>query len=292
VLLPVPATPTVTALTGRAASVFGDLELATRQVATRQDPSDGSAGVPSGTGEVSVLSRERIGGYEVTRLRAGDAADLRRWLDRGGYATPAAARPVLRDYVRRGWAFVAIRLAGAVRGDEGTLSPLRISFASKRLVYPLRLSAASSRPVDVQLYVVGEHRVVATGLDTYYAGFVSDLRPAPAPEVARLVRGRYVTRLGLAGGDPKAITSDVFVRQAVSDRLFRASSGYPYETESNFARGPLPSELETARATPAEGTLENPPSGALWLALFPAVGLTVLLVFGVLRLRERFVRRP
>lgn len=291
VLLPVPATPTVTALTGRAATIFNELELATRPVVTASNGDDGSAGAPAATGDVSVLSRERIGDYDVTRLRAGDAADLRRWLNRGGYATPAAAEPILRDYVRRGWAFVAIRLDDAVADDQQTLSPLRISFAAERLVYPLRLSSTSKEPVDVELYVAGPNRVVATGFDTSFAGFASGLRPALSTEVLPLVRGRYLTKLGLASDDPKAITSDVFVRQATSDRLFRASTGYPYETEENFARGPLPSELVTARSAAAENTLEDPPGGALWLVLFPAIGFVVLLVFAFLRVRERFINR-
>ncbi len=288
VLLPVPATPTVSAVAEDQKSVFQDLELATRPIVVQRsgDGDGATAGAPRGG--VSVLSRERIGDYDVSRLRAGDAGALRRWLNRGGYATPAAAEPVLRDYVARGWAFVAIRLADRVRGDTGTLSPLRVSFAARSLVYPLRLSAVSQRPVDVQLYVAGEHRVVATGFNTYFAGFVSALRPAPPAEVRSLVRGRYLTRLGIASSDPKAITSDVHFREGVSDRLFRASTDYPYETVENFARGPLPSALVTAKT--GDSTLEDAPGGAAWLLLFPGIALAVLLVFGVLRLRERLRR--
>lgn len=288
VLLPVPATPTVTALDEAEARIFDDLESATRPLATRESGGDGdgaTAGAPKG---VSVLSRERIGGYDVTRLRAGDAGDLRSWLNRGGYETPARAEPILEDYVDRDWAFVAIRLADPVAGEARPLTPLRVSFASERLVYPLRLSSVSERPVDVELYVAGEHRVLATNFDTYFAGFVSALRPA-LPEVTRaLVRGRYLTKLGIASDDPASITSDVFFRQGVSDRLFRASDDYPYETEANFALGPLPKDL------PGQGDdapLAGAPGGAAWLLLFPAIGLSVLSVYGVLRLRERFRRR-
>ena len=286
VLLPVPATPTVSALADDEATIFSALELATRPVVTRDDGDDGdraTAGAPRSG--VSVLSRERIGGYDVTRLRAGDAGALRDWLDRGGYETPAAAEPILADYVRRDWAFVAIRLADPVAGDRGTLSPLRVSFASRRLVYPLRLSSVSRRPVDVQLYVAGEHRVLATGFDTYFAGAVAGLDPALPAAARDLVRGPYLTRLGIASDDPARIRSDVFFREGASDRLFRASEDYPYETVQNFALGPLPKDL------PGQGDdapLTDAPGGAAWLLLFPAIGLSVLLVFAVLRLRERF----
>lgn len=289
VLLPVPATPTVTALEGEQASVFNDLELATRPISTprSEDEGDGVAGAKP-SGGVSVLSRERIGGYDVTRLRAGDAAALRSWLNRGGYATPAAAEPILRDYVRRGWAFVAVRLADPVAGQQDTLSPLRVSFASRRLVYPLRLSSVSTHPVDVQLYVAGPHRVLATGFDTYFAGPVARLSPALPAAVERIVRGPYLTRLGLSSDDPKAIKSDVFFREGASDRRFRASDDYPYETAANFALGPLPEDLP---GQGADAPLSDAPGGAAWLLLFPGIGLAVLLVFAVLRLRERFRRR-
>ncbi|MDO9407074.1 DUF2330 domain-containing protein [Patulibacter sp.] len=288
VLLPTPSTPTVTPLAEDQATVFSALELATRPVRTPAgDDGDGAVAAAPRSG-VSVLSRERIGGYDVTRLRAGDAGELRAWLNRGGYATPAAAEPILADYVRRDWAFVAIRLADPVRGEQSTLSPLRISFASERLVYPLRLSSVSERPVDVQLYVAGEHRVLATGFNTFYAGTVAALDPALPAAVRRVVRGRYLTRLGIASDDPAAIRSDVFFRQGASDRLFRASDDYPFETVQNFALGPLPKDL------PGQGDdapLSDPPGGAAWLLLFPAVALSVFLVFVVLRLRERFIHR-
>lgn len=289
VVLPVPATPTVTALDDAQAGIFRDLEAATRPLVTRDAGGDGdgaTAGAP--TGGVSVLSREQIGGYDVTRLRAGDAGDLRSWLNRGGYETPAKAEPILEDYVSRDWAFVAIRLADPVAGEARPLTPLRVSFASERLVYPLRLSSVSERPVDVQLYVTGDHRVLATNFNTFYAGSVAGLRPEVPAAARGLLRGRYLTKLGIASDDPARITSDVFFRQGVSDRLFRASDEYPYETEANFALGPLPRDL------PGQGDdapLTDAPGGAAWLLLFPAIGLSVLGVYGVLQLRERFRRR-
>lgn len=289
VVLPVPATPTVAALENAQARIFQDLEAATRPLVTRDRGGDGdgaTAGAPKGG--VSVLSRERIGGYDVTRLRAGDAGDLRSWLNRGGYETPAKAEPILADYVARDWAFVAIRLADPVAGEARPLTPLRVTFPSERLVYPLRLSSVAERRIDVELYVAGEHRVVATNFNTYYSGSVSGLRPALPTATRALLRGRYLTRLGIASDDPAKITSDVFFREGVSDRLFRASDDYPYETEANFALGPLPKDL------PGQGDdapLTDAPGGAAWLLLFPAIGLSVLAVYGVLQLRERFRRR-
>lgn len=287
VLFPVPATPTVLALDADQQGLFPQLQQATSPIGTagssKKDPATNTTPARSG---VSVLSRRTTSGYDVTRLRAGDPDALRSWLRRNGYVTPPRAVPILRDYVARGWAFVAIRLA-AQRGQaaiRGTLPSLRIRFPSRRLVYPLRLTAASSQPVSVALYVVGEHRVIAKGFSTHHAGFVSDLRPAPTPAVASLLPGRYLTRLGMTNADPRTITSDVRPRRAVSDRLFRASSDYPYESEEGFATAPLPSALQ-----PAKTDLPGAPGPAAWLLLFPAVA--VLIGLGALALRRPWRRR-
>jgi hypothetical protein len=286
VVLPVPATPTVGVVRADQADVFRRLERATAPLPSPDDEEDGDGvGAPGArAGGVTVLSRETVGGYDVTRLRAGDAGELRAWLTRNGYATPRAAAPILRDYVRREWAFVAVRLARAGSTDVRALRPLAVSFRSPRLVYPLRLSSVATRPVSVELYVAGEHRVTAKGFDTYHAGWVSALRPAlPAP-VRELVGGRYLTRLGMVGADPATITRDVTFAQGVSDRLFRSSEDYPYEAEENFATAPLPSELPSAAA---DAPLDGAPGGAAWLLLFPGVAAAVLAVLGLVRLRRR-----
>jgi hypothetical protein len=284
VVLPVPATPTVGVVRADQAEVFRRLERATAPLPSPDDEDDGVGAPGARSGGVTVLSRETVGGYDVTRLRAGDAGELRAWLTRNGYATPRAVAPILRDYVRRDWAFVAVRLARAGSTDVRALRPLAVSFRSRRLVYPLRLSSVATRPVSVELYVAGEHRVTAKGFDTYHAGWVSALRPAlPAP-VRELVRGRYLTRLAMVGADPATITRDVTFAQGVSDRLFRSSEDYPYESEESFATAPLPSQLPSAAA---DAPLDGAPGGAAWLLLFPGVGVAVLAVLGLVRLRRR-----
>ncbi|WP_022928739.1 DUF2330 domain-containing protein [Patulibacter americanus] len=286
VVLPVPATPTVDVVRPDQADVFRRLERATAPLPSPDDAEedgDGDRAPGAPAGEVRVLSRETVGGYDVTRLRAGDAGELRAWLTRNGYATPRAAAPILRDYVRRRWAFVAVRLARAGSTDVRALRPLAVSFPARRLVYPLRLSSVATRPVSVDLYVAGQHRVTAKGFDTYHAGWVAALRPPlPAP-VRELVGGGYLTRLGMVGEDPASITRDVTFAQGVSDRLFRSSEDYPYEAEENFATAPLPSDLPSAAA---DAPLDGAPGGAAWLLLFPGVAVAVLAVLGLVRLRR------
>ncbi|WP_320670981.1 DUF2330 domain-containing protein [Patulibacter defluvii] len=287
VLLPVPATPTVTAVRADQVDVFDQLARATAPLPEESDGGgngDGDGAPASGAPAVKLLSRERVGGYDVSRLRAGDARALRRWLNDHGYRTPAAADAILRRYVAERWAFVAIRLAPrSVDGSSRALRPLRVAFASERLVYPLRLSRLSPRPVTAVLYVVGEHRVLAKGFDTHHAGLVADLSPAPTAAVRRLLDGRYLTKLQISGRTPSSITEDVAVRQAPSDRLFRATADYPFESEAGFATSPLPPDPTATRSTRPPGA----PGSATWLLLFPAVALAVVATGVLFRLRGR-----
>ncbi|MGX6450115.1 DUF2330 domain-containing protein, partial [Patulibacter sp. S7RM1-6] len=200
-----------------------------------------------------------------------------------GDGVPEASRALLRGYARRGWGFVALRLSAAAsaRGRARTLRPVRITFASDRLVYPLRLGQTARQPVTVELYVGGPHRVVARGFDTFHAGRVASLRPAPAAASRSLIGGPFLTRLGVVGADPASLTADVTVRRGVSDRLFRASADYPYESEEGFATAPTPQQQA------ADAPLTDAPGGATWLLLFPLVGVITAAVFGLARLRGR-----
>lgn len=280
VVLPVPATPTVTALAGSQTDVFSRLARATLPLPIDQDGNEDRSGATKAAAAIEVLSRATIGGYDVTRLRATRGDALQRWLDEHGYETPKRATTVLQQYVADGWSFVAVRLAS---GTETTaaLRPLRISFPSRRLVYPMRLSAVSEQPVSVELYVAGPHRVISSGFDSFHAGFVADLRPPLPGPVRSLLRGPFLTKLGMVAKDPATIKADATFPQAVSDRLYRATADYPFESEAGFATAPLPSEIE--QSGPPPGT----PGSAAWLLLFPAVAVMIGLLVLLLRLRDR-----
>lgn len=270
-LVPVPADATAAVLPAERDALFGGLERATSPLGR-----DGKvAGGP--------LPRADQGDLEVETLRAGDAAALRRWLADAGRGVPAASRALLRGYVQRGWGFVAIRLpaAASVPGRARTLRPVRIAFRADRIVVPLRLGQASRQPVSVELYVGGPHRVVARGFDTFHAGRVASLRPAPAAASRALISGPFLTRLGLVGAEPGTLTADVTVRQGVSDRLFRSSAAYPYESEEGFATAPTPAQQAQ------DAPLTDAPGGAAWLLLFPLVGVITAAVVAVARLRGR-----
>jgi hypothetical protein len=110
---------------------------------------------------VDVLGRQRIGPFDVTRLRADDPAGLARWLSDNGFPFTDGLADNLAAYVEDRWEVVAITLAptDAARTLTGELQPLALSFASNSVVYPMRLSRSAQAPQTVDLYVLSKHRM-------------------------------------------------------------------------------------------------------------------------------------
>jgi len=276
VLIPVPAAPVVSELEGPSAAVFAELDQATapRTVASETARQKGD--------DVPRPKPDPFAAYELTDLPAGDHAALTAWLERHDLTTPAAQARELRRYADAGWAFVGLRLNEPVSAEQ-TLQPLRLDFPSDRIRFPMRVLGAGRDAVSVALYVAGPHRVTAKGFDTYHAGWIVDLAPSPSQDVQALLGGEeFLTKLGTVGTPPTEITDDLVTEQGVSDRLFRASTDYPFESEAGFATSPLPAE--NAPEVPFEGA-----PGWLWLVVVPGVVLLVGLVG--LGLRWRSIRR-
>jgi hypothetical protein len=219
VVLPVPARPAVRGVS----DPFTYLERATapaERVVERYGGSGGSDGATAGAPPVDVIDRKTIGGFDVTRIAgASEPGALSRWLDGHGYTTPDGAAPILAGYARRGWSFVAVRLAS---GGSGRLRPLAVAFASDRPIYPMKLDRLARGSVDIDRWVVAAGRVRVGALPDRYAGPTSALRPAIPRRLAALLHGRYLTR---AGGviDPRTIRADFVAAPAPSNAPFRAS---------------------------------------------------------------------
>ncbi|MER7947072.1 DUF2330 domain-containing protein [Streptomyces sp. NPDC096079] len=122
---------------------------------------DGAAAAPPGGGGVGVVGRERLGPFDVARLTATDPDALGDWLRANGFELPERLTGALRPYVAQKWEYVAVRLAPQEKGTPlyGELTPLRISFASRELVYPMRLSRLARTPQTLGLYVLADHRM-------------------------------------------------------------------------------------------------------------------------------------
>jgi len=126
----------------------------------------------------------------------------------------------------------AVERIGAVEKalSSGTIEPLRLEFDTASLVYPLYITSLGEGSTDVELYVLGEHRVEATAaraeygkeFRTAFAGHPDGEELQRAPVLASFVRqGRdYLTELR-AEMFASEMAEDVGFRQAADDAPYR-----------------------------------------------------------------------
>lgn len=192
----------------------------------------GSAPGPRG---VEVLDVVRLGPLEVTTLAASEATALSEWLDGHGYVMKDTLATALRPYIDEGWYFVAAKIATDAQGDpdlSGALQPIKLTFDSDEVIYPMRLSAAATTTQHVRTYVVADHRmertdVMAEGSRVRFAGTletdgVDDALDAdPSSALLDLLDGRYLTTIDQHFWEPgEEIVADFTFAQAADDAEF------------------------------------------------------------------------
>ncbi|MER7789454.1 DUF2330 domain-containing protein [Streptomyces sp. NPDC097640] len=212
----------------------GDWPFDDRKIEYVGGPREGAgAGAPP---RVGVVSRERLGPFDVARLTATDPDALRDWLEAHGFELPDRLAEGLKPYVRAKWEYVAVRLAPAVAGDKGdgakevlggTLDPLRLTFDSSRLVYPMRLSRLAKTPQALELYVLAPHRMEPRGdigggaPQVTYAGWFTPGQ-APLGELAEVAgRRMFLTGFQQSFARPELIDGDHEFRRAAEDTTFQ-----------------------------------------------------------------------
>ncbi|WP_435970359.1 DUF2330 domain-containing protein [Streptomyces sp. Qhu_M48] len=125
------------------------------------DHGDGAGAPAPGAGGVGIVGRERLGPFDVARLTATDPEALGDWLRANGFELPERLTGALQPYVERRWEYVAVRLVPQEKDAvlQGELTPLRITFDSPELVYPMRLSRLAETAQTLGLYVLADHRM-------------------------------------------------------------------------------------------------------------------------------------
>lgn len=188
-IFPTPSPATVTAGDRQ---TFIDIEAAIqpRQVIKDEwwqvDQGDGAGG----GAPPDILDQVQLGPVEATTLAASDATGLTEWLDANGYAIRDEIAVLLEEYVEKGWYFVALKLTSTVPLDGG-LDPIRFTFDSDELVYPMALSKAATDVQLARLYVFQDHRARVASLDDPVA---------PLPYGAAVWAGPTPDGLGDLGG--------------------------------------------------------------------------------------------
>ena len=162
----------------------------------------------------TVVNQVHLGPLEATTLAGGDLSGLQKWLDDNGYAIRPAVSEALGPYVRDGWSFVAIRLTSP-DPIVGGLNPVRMTFPSTQLVYPMRLSAAATGPQQVTIFTLSDHRQQRTDADAaaqavqvQFAGNISAAVQNPLLRELTANHGGYLTKLQVNIAKPERISSD------------------------------------------------------------------------------------
>jgi hypothetical protein len=149
-------------------------------------PALAKAKAKGGSDSVEVLDRQLAGVFETTTLTARDPGALRDWLNTNGYVLPKDVEPVIADYLRDGWVFVASKVRrDATSTEAGSLHPLSFTFAAKEPVYPLRLTGVGNGNLEVDLFVFGPERAKAPGFK------VRDCRRPQSPPSDPIKRERW-----------------------------------------------------------------------------------------------------
>lgn len=126
----------------------------------------GSGGLDGSSIEgVTELSRQRVGNYDVSVLKADDSDALSRWLA-GNSLKPldAKAKIVVDDYISRKWCFAVARLRRS-EGGPATPHPIAATFLAASPVYPMKMTSLAGSETHVELFVVAGKNAAAEGFE-------------------------------------------------------------------------------------------------------------------------------
>ncbi len=126
-------------------------------------PASQTAGTASTADGLEVLQRGRIGVYDTVTLSSTNGTSLLAWLSTNGFALPTSSLPVIQDYTKEGWIFVASKLhLEANSGKPLAAHPLSFTFKTDRPVYPLRMTGIDNKSCKIELYVFGTDQATAS----------------------------------------------------------------------------------------------------------------------------------
>lgn len=161
-------TPSVPTLSEADDEVFTTVYQLTRAI-SRSEPGKATAAkdAPASTGDVDVISTQRVGKYDATIVAAKDAAKLETWLKEHHYNVPSDVRDWLDVYVKKGWVFTAFKVANAgIRASTGTI---RMTFSIDRPFNPYFVPKSNqvlAHTSPLKLYVLGNGRAKGTVSDS------------------------------------------------------------------------------------------------------------------------------
>jgi len=153
----------------------------------------GVADVPQS--KVTLINRVRTASYDATVVRASEPEVLMAWLRTNRFDASEAIRPVLADYIRSNWVFVATRMHTPPAVGTFRTPPLSFTFPSVRPVYPMKLTGVAATNLSVELFVFGPQSAEAPGWEAVRTGSPI-MDEGPNREAVVLRRPKYELRIG------------------------------------------------------------------------------------------------
>ena len=146
-IIPTPSKPEVSKSTDE---LFTSLEDFTGYTSYDYDDYAAPMAAKSGVAEesVTVVERKKVDVYDTVVLKATNADDLAKWLNDNKFVYPKDEAFVFEDYIDKSWYFVAAKInakylntSASSRLKSGHATPLKLSFATDKIVFPLRISS-------------------------------------------------------------------------------------------------------------------------------------------------------
>jgi hypothetical protein len=117
----------------------------------------GFASADGGAAVVTVLAQENVGPYATVQLHSNDSSALDAWLTQNGFNIPAAVQPILDQYVKEGFDFLAMKLLP----NQGVqaMRPVRVTMPGASLSLPLRMASVGTGAITgITIWVVADGR--------------------------------------------------------------------------------------------------------------------------------------
>ena len=110
-----------------------------------------------GAGSVTVTKQENVGPYATVQLHATDSSALDNWLAQNGYQIAPDVLPVIQQYVKEGFDFLAMKLLP--NAGVQSMRPVRVTMPGASLSLPLRMAAiGTGASVGITIWVVSDGR--------------------------------------------------------------------------------------------------------------------------------------
>ncbi|HHD92198.1 MAG TPA: DUF2330 domain-containing protein, partial [Candidatus Portnoybacteria bacterium] len=193
-IIPVPSRPKIERSSDELFTSLNDLTKIERDWERPVPLINGGRILKNESSPVIVWETKKVEYYDLAVLSANDSHSLVNWLNQNGYHYPKEYDYILNDYIKNNWFFVAAKIDLNVAQNQdinqqiktGHLIPLKISFPTSRIVYPLRISSIQTKikhdqqnryfyypsNAGILIYIFAQHKQTLPKFDTLYANWI------------------------------------------------------------------------------------------------------------------------